>query len=282
MGFYEICGYDLPVSVDAGAAVRPLIDGDRTRAVSSGALRESRNWRKRQWTGTTIPLATAEGLAVENLLSGLGETWQFDDADREEYGSKGTGPEAGSAWTRRTTDPKFGAACLELASGARFDVVIRDYDPNQQEYTLMAWRRSPTDDDTWDHYIYTYDNGTDHFWDNGTKDVGTSLATVTVDNLSTGGIRWLGRNDAGSSAAAYYDNIWMAPFVISDDMADAFAAETVRFPDSPKLNLNGDFIPDDTDVLVIPEIASVEQFTGSPGGTFSHTNRVIEFSLDEV
>lgn len=230
MAALTINGWEIPLAETRSPSLSYQRVGPADALAADGSILRTSTAHK--WTSPrlqTTPLSLAEGRSLQRLLLGMGEVWTFNESGSQALvGSKGTGPEAGSAGARSVAQAKHGAASLLCASGDD-----HTYDAGSSTWSLLFWRYSTQ----WDHYALT---SAGEWWDGTSKGSGTNPSNFTTTSGSLLTLR--GRNDAGSDSDSYYDHVVIVPYVLADAAIEAFAADSDPFGVLKLLSCGGDLV----------------------------------------
>ncbi len=273
--FFTIHGY--PVDVASMKADQEIIGEDRARTLGA-KLKSTRIGRKGNWDVELTPLEPADAVPLMVLLRDEGHVCSFD-ADK--YSSTGLGPDAGGAGTIQSTNKKFGANALQIASTAASEVYTTGYTGDK---TVMMWRRSSTDSTSFKHWAMTMTaSGTQQ----GYKDGATATLNAWMI-LTTGGVLTLKakRDDGTTDLTVQYDDLVILPCLLTAAMIASFAAATRAWADRPALNVSGAFLDDPAGagyVEVFTDLGKIEflQAVGA-AGTWVQNFRKIPFTMRQA
>lgn len=216
--------------------------GDNTQA-TDGSMRITRQTRKRDLKFKTIQLSLNDSYVWESFITGEGEVWSFDTTL---YGSKGLGPSASVLATIVAGSTKFGAGMLNLAAttgSISYAAAINSFG------TASLWSvsvyRSTNAGVAWTHYIVRSDGAK---WVDGARNDAASTTWLSVSGAGTVTIA----NTTGG--AVQYDDLIVFPFKVLDTWPAIIFARTTAYPPLPYLDLDGDFIPEQTTRRVLGSV----------------------------
>lgn len=211
---------------------------------SDGSTRITRQTRKRDLKFRTVQLTEADAQAWEMLLSGEGETWNFDAFGL--YGSKGMPPatNVGPCTTSGTT-PKFtGSGAGKLIVPATTGSItysapcVNSYGNTVLVWTVLVWF-STDNGSTYHHYIVRGTGTTASAkWVDGVRNDAASTTWLSID--SSGKVTLA--NTTGT--AMNFDDLVVLPFWIIDAWAPQLGVMTVPFSPLPYLDLSGTWVPE--------------------------------------
>lgn len=237
--------------------------GDMSPA-GDGSMSVTRQTRKRDLKFTTRPLTGGDAHAWESLLIGEGERWNFD---ANEYGSKGTGPVAGS-FSIVASAGKFGAGFLRLPAttgSMTFAAVVTNLFGGTADWTVMIWR---FETGAWHHYIVRSDTAK---WVDGARNDAASTTWLTV----VGGNVILAN---ASGSAVDYDDLVCLPFKIVDSWAPVFGTSTSSFSALPYLNATGNLVNEQPTRRVLGMVSETV-LVASSGGSRQADMKQLEVEL---
>lgn len=263
MPFLTVNGVELggSISEPRGIAESRREIGESTNAFD-GTLRKSRQSIKHDLEFETTPMTSANALAWESLIRGLGEVWSFDSSL---YGSKGLGPTAGYTASRTTSGPKFGAGELSVDATTGSISFAASLGSN---WTAAFWRYESA---AWHHYVIT-SAGTK--WYDGVSDDGHSTTWFSVSS-GTATIA----NTTG--AAVLYDDLVLLPFLPISTWPTVWGVASSAFSLLPKLTIAGDAIPEATSRSVMGE-ATPRVVKVVIGGSLQTNARILSATFSEV
>jgi len=238
MPWLTVNGVELGGSIQEGSAQETRREIGDTTPAYDGTLRKSRLSVKRDLEFETTPMTSANALAWESYLRGLGERWSFDTSL---YGSKGLGPVAGYAATNPAGTPKFGAAILRVTATTGAISYAAALGSN---WTAMFWRYETA---VWHHYTVLSDGKK---WYDGVRNDALSTTWFSVAS-GTATIT----NTTGS--AVDYDDLVLLPFLVPADWPPVFGVASSAFSNLPSLTLAGDIIPEATTRSALGEVSMV-------------------------
>lgn len=272
MAFCEINGF--AVDIADGEWSESSEDIGAMGRAHSGAYRRTRWARKRTFEGATGVYDESDGEAIRSLLRGDGDSWDFDDSTYWERSARGTGIYSGSA-TRTTSSPapKFGAACIEVSSGATLTFAT----DLGSDWTITHWKDA-SGGGVWNFFGLT---STGDYYVNGTKNTGADPDQWS--GVTSGRAFLRGENNSNSASDAYYDEVIVLPYVATDAMISALAGRTAAVPGLPRVELGGDCVPAVVDVIGDEQIApKLLQAYDDAASQWANNLRHIEFILHEV
>ena len=276
MSFLTISGYNIPISA-TGVSLERLGYGERS--VSYGGAQQPERWGVSNNFELASTLTTREkARALSGLIQGDGHYMAFDSML---YSSKGLGPFSGYVVTMSATGGAVGGGYMQVTSS--HDIEYR-FDANADR-TMMVCKFVGA---AWVHYAITYDasTGTTVQYKNGTPH--TPIAGDNITNwfsytTATGVWKLMGKDIAGVNADSRYDQLVIAPYVMSADMIAAFDTEILTtgmpFSPLPLLYVNGDIIADGPKLYVGSTTNSNYQMA-----TVSASDKIaldLEFTLTE-
>lgn len=275
MSFLSLNGWSVGIA-DRNAKLRREEVGLMEGRAFSGMQHDTRRAVKRTGQFTTGVLGEDDGDALENLLTGLG--WHFPfDQDLYSEDTK-LGPSAGYTATLGTTTPtpKFGTRRLSVPSGS----TILWPAGLGSNYTVMAWIWNGS---SWDHWIRRSDDSSGSvvttLYKNGVSGQ-PALYSLTV---SGGAVYLSGRNPAtNASATTYYDDLVVLPWVASAGQLAAWSSAASPFSPIPKLDLSGDVLREASSIEVRGKVTDVVYEQAMVGGVWQDNARRVSFSLLEV
>lgn len=253
--WYAINGIDLaPIASAKDLPQEPKRDIGGVEDASDGSKVVTRIARKLDLTFTSIPLLSADAVAFEGLICGLGEHWSFDTSL---YGSKGLGPSGTIDAIQTAGTPKFGAGVLRLSATTgtiTFAGAAQGPGGTFRKYTVMVWRR---ESGVWHHYIVT---SSGHKWLDGVRADGTSTTWLVV--TAVGDVTIV--NTAG--ATQDYDDLVVLPYEIVDYWGEIFGVATSAFSNLPDLNASGLLVTEATTRIVTGNCTSMTVMMARPSG----------------
>jgi hypothetical protein len=192
------------------------------------------------------------------IMYGTGHSWSFDDASYFQFSTMGTGPIAGSNFTRGTTtpDPRYGAAYLMVNSAAycEMDLVL----DNNTGWTVMFWHNpTQTAAGTWTHYAVT---STGNHYASGSF---SALAAQHLLTLPAGRLRLNGKNTANTNTASSYDDLVYFPCVLAADSIAAIYNSGAPMA-TPAIYLSGDIVEDTYRTGTVRCVADLASITATP------------------
>jgi hypothetical protein len=262
MAFLTLNGIELGGDIAADSLPEPRREIGETSSAFNGTLRKSRQAIKRDIEFSTTPLTSADALAWESFLQGLGEHWGFNTSL---YGSKGTGPNSGYVASNPSGTPKFGAAVLRVTASTGSITYAAALGSN---WTAMFWRYESA---VWHHYTVLSDGKK---WLDGVR----ADATVTTWFAVSGGSAAL-TNVTG--AAVDYDDLVLLPFLVPTTWPEAFGVAASAFSELPKLTAAGDIIQEASTRTVLGE-ATPSALKVHISGTLRTNARTLAVKLMEV
>lgn len=270
MGWFEIHGWDVGIQKANDSEAE---QGSLGRAFS-GDFIDSRRENYLESKMSTSPLTEPDARTVFYLLKGRGETWSFDATSNEEFGSRGTGVEGGSTWTRVVTSPtpKFGVGCLDILSG---DTWTPSY-TLPEHWTICGWKY----DGGWKSFALRSDGD---FFDDGDKNTGDD-PTDFMDAVTGSKPVFHGKTGGGVAADTNYDHIRILPYKASDNfLASIGYSEPEPIGGLPFITVGGDFLDSEETVLkkVIGVKVNKKRLQSNVGGTFNHVGSTVDFEIAE-
>lgn len=204
--------------------------GEELKAVD-GSNHVTRLTRKNDLAFKTPPLSLSDAAALEALIIGEGEVWNFDSSL---YGSKGTPPSANTGCTATAGSAKFGAGKLIVpATTGTISFPFANLFGDSSKWCIYVWR-STDSGATWSRFVVTSDG---RKWLNGVRADGTSTTWLTVSS----GVATIA-NTSGS--AVWYDDLVVMPFSPLDAWPSQF--QQTAWPPLPYLDVTGDIVREQT------------------------------------
>jgi hypothetical protein len=243
-----------------------------------GWMRDAVRARRRTWSGNIVVDSAASQESLEQLISGRGFHFPFDNGL---YSDKsGLGPNSGYSVTLASAAPapKFGNFRMQITSASAIAWTCEV--PISGTWSMAWWFSSGAG---WTHYCVTSKAGSVIKYVNGA----VSVATLGNYSVSVSGTTMtfylLGRDVAGAfSAAAYFDDLVIFPTcALNANIVAAFAAATAAQSPLPHLNLTGDLLDEAGPVEVRGKLGDVSFLEGHKGA-WSNSLRTVAFSLVEA
>lgn len=271
MPFLSLNGWEVEVADNAAALEFVEVGASEGRGFA-GTNRSTRRALKRKGEFTATPLSNADGSGLIRLLNGEGWHFPFDS----DLYSEDTllNPTTGYTATlgTATPSPKFGTKRLTVPSATTiaWDCAL------STSYTLACWFWNGA---AWEHWVRRSDAGVVTLWKDGTS----GQAACGFMKVSSTSAQLLGRNAADDgNAAAYIDDLVVLPWSASDGQIAAWCAATAAFSALPKLDLAGDVLREGGTIEVRGKVSAGKFLQARLSGTWSTTNRVVTFSVEEV
>jgi len=241
MAFLTISGYTIPISA-TGVGLERTGLGEQT--VSYGGAQQPERWGITRSFELKATLMTREkATALSGLIQGDGHYMPFDTTF---YSSKGLGPYTGYIATISAAGGAVGGGYMQVTSSHDIEYPFSA----NADRTMMVCKFVGA---AWVHYAITYDasTGTTVQYKNGTPHTpiaGDSIVNWFSYTPATGVWKLMGKDIAGVNANSRYDQLVIAPYLMSADMIAAFDTELLTtgmpFSPLPLLYVNGDIIPD--------------------------------------
>lgn len=198
--------------------------------------------------GKTKHSSQSDALALLQWLDGSGEVWNFESATEadQQWGSKGTGANSGSAWASDTTNEKYGTYGISIAGASsqffRIDTKLADgiTGLTPDDYTVMFWRKEGAG--TQYHYAYVSDNGSATQYRNAVAGAYTLTNTLSLLTGTSGYVSLLGKAiaDGTTNVTAYYDELIILPYAATASMVSAVYNKAAAMSSLPILDVKGD------------------------------------------
>ena len=246
MAFLTISGFEIPISA-GGVSLNREAYG--RQSVSYGGAQQPQRWGTTRAFDLSTPVTTrAKARALSGLIAGDGHSMPFDSTL---YSSTGLGPNPGYGITMSATGGAVGGY-VQVTGGQSLTYTFK----HNFDRTMMVCKY---DGAAWNHYALTYDystaitvqykNGAVH-----TPVVGDDINNFFSYNSTFGYWQLEGKNSAGVASDSRYDQLVIAPYVMSADMIAAFDTEILTaglsFSPIPLLRVSGDMIPDGPQLYV--------------------------------
>lgn len=260
MAFLSINGIEFPVA-HGSYSETPREIGD-TRTAFDGTLRKTRRAVKRDVQFESVPMSSADALAWDYLIRGIGEYWAFDSTL---YGSKGSYYSSVSGVVAAsTTYHKYGAGCLQLTSPASIT-----YAPSgaSSTWTVCVWRQPSVG--TWVHYVI---DSSGRKWVDGVRNDAASTTWFTGGSSFT--IATIG-------ADMSYDDLVYFPALMPTDWPAAIVAAGVAFGSTPTVKLTGDAVPE-TSIRYALGGCEAEFDRAYVSGSWNNALRKLKVKLQEI
>jgi len=252
MAFLTVSGFAVPISATGVSLER---QGHGEQAISYGGKQQPPRWGVTRVFDLSSPLTTrADAQALSGLISGDGHFIPFDTTL---YSTKGLGPNIGYTITMSAAGGAVGGGYVQVTSAQTLTYTFSA--PIDRTFMVCKFVGA-----AWVHYALTYDasTGTTVQYKNGvphTPIAGDSVANWFSYNATYGYWQLEGKTIAGVAGNARYDQMVMAPYVMTAEMIAAFDTEILTtglpFSPLPALRVSGDVIPDGPQLYVgsIPE-----------------------------
>ncbi len=222
MAFLEINGWAVPVFVESWNDSRDDVEA-RARQFDGSIFLDTRSQHS-GYSGTTPPITAAVRDALRHVIQGDGQHWDFEGDSQ--YGSRGLGILSGQFGF--ANGGKFGFF-LEAFQDVTFETAFGTGAP----WTVAYWRDESFLD--WHHIIVTSDG---RKWRDGVRNDAEPTTELTV--TSEGNVVLA---DNSGPFNGWYDDLVTLPYAIIDEQGDTWP-QSVPYSDLPRLQIDGDGIPD--------------------------------------
>lgn len=219
MAFLRVNGLEISAQV-AGFGLNDESVDNYSRSVSD-SMEGITYSVKKNYEFETVPLQLDEAHALEGWLRGIGHLWSFSRRDPATTRFTRTSADAGLILSSGTvaTDAVYGSHALMVLSAATSTATASF--GAEGDWSIFGYQKVGTA--TYSSYAVRSRNGVVEAFQ-----AGASVATVRFVALSASsgylGMALLGRNNAGSSATALYDNVAMVPYALTDSMVTSLAS----------------------------------------------------------
>lgn len=230
---------------------------------SEGLTLEGTMYREVREFSFTVPVVYTdqEIQALRGWVKGRGHYFNFERVDGattrfSRYSNDG-GPGFGAGTTAGTaTFAKYGTWCLKLPGGD--DSVVTAGFGSEDRYSVCVWKRESGG--TYRLCTVVAD-GTSTTSYSGATGMGATTAfswwTVTAASGSLS-VRLFGKNEAGTTASAFYDGLLMVPYALTTPQLEALNGRTTALPTFPYVELDGLCLEDLQPMVVKGTVASEE------------------------
>lgn len=258
--FLAINGLTVPIAVNSFDETPREIGG--MEAAYDGTARLSRQSTKHDCAFEMTPQASADALAWESLIRGLGQQWSFLSSL---YGTKGLGPTAGYVATQTATGGKFaGRLTVTATTGA-----ISYAAALGSNWAAMFWRFESA---AWHHHIIL---------SSGTKylDGVVSVASTSYFAVASGTATIT--NVTGSDVD--YSDLVLLPYLPISTWPATWGIAAAAFSSLPLLNVTGDAVPETTTRSMLGKVSKSELLPAVvAGASFKANVRRLSVELSEA
>ena len=247
MAFLTVSGFAIPISA-SGVSLDRQGHGEQT--MSYGGKQQPQRWGVTRSFELSSPLTTREEAdALSGLIAGDGHYMPFDTTL---YSTKGLGPYTGYTITMSATGGAASGGYVQVTSAQWLTYTFS----SNYDRTFMVCKYVGA---AWVHYALTYDysTGTTVQYKNGavhTPIGGDNITNWHSYNSTYGDWKLEGKDIAGVAANSRYDQMVIAPYVMTAEMIAAFDTEILTtglpFSPLPTLRVSGDLIPDGPQLYV--------------------------------
>jgi len=273
MAFLQINGIELGGEIAADSLSEERREIGETSAAFDGTLRKSRQSIKRDMSFSTVPMTSANALAWESLLQGLGEVWSFNTGF---YGSKGKGPSSTTGLAISGSSPFHGAGKLTITTGNSITLASVC---TGVVGTAIFFRKEGAG--SWEHWVVLGAGNTDddQVYKNATLEPHTG--SLSWHSLS-GGTLVL---SAGAGTDSF-DDLIVLPFLVPTDWIAGLYARHILYAwrGLPALAASGDIVPEVTEATARTVMGSVSMSAVKAyvDGSFRTNAKQLSVSLSEV
>jgi len=248
MAFLTVSGFTIPISA-SGIALERQGHGEQT--MSYGGKQQPQRWGVTRSFDLSSPLTTREDArALSGLIAGDGHFVPFDNTL---YSTKGLGPNSGYTITMSAVGGAAGGGYVQVTSG---QTLVYTFDLSNYDRTFMICKYVGA---AWVHYALTYDASTTTTVQYKNGAVHAPIAADDITNWfaydpTNGDWTLEGATIAGAAGNSRYDQMVIAPYVMTAEMIAAFDTEILTtglpFSPLPALRVSGDLIPDGPQLYV--------------------------------
>lgn len=245
MSFVKINGLDVDVDRDGGLD-RSYADVEYYER-SEGMTLEGCTHREVREYSFSVPVVRTDAgnQALRGWIKGRGHHWTFERVDGAttrftKFPTDG-GPGFGSSSTLSSTS-KFGTWGISVGLGLTSTASVSF--GSEDRYSVSVWKRDSGGTYVLCTVVADGTTTTSYAGAAGTATT-TAFAWLTLSAASGHlGVGLIGKNQAGTDAAAIYDGLMVVPYALTTTQLAARNARTVAEPAFPYVELDGDCLED--------------------------------------
>lgn len=266
MAWLKVNGIDVAPIVMAGNPPKgERRDIGEQAVAASGAMRTTRQVRKRDISFDTVPLSGADAHAWEALLAGEGHVWSFDTSL---YSSKGLAPSTLGSVVLSSEQYVFGGKSAKIDNVAANTVFTSVW-----TYAATVAFRYAVSPAAFTHYVIRSDGAK---WVNGTRNDAASTPFLTLQST---GFTFVG----SGTEKRFWDDVVAFPFLMPTSWpAQLWSAPIDAYPNTPYLTVYGDMVREASTRRMLGTVSEAAVMMGGKDGSFQRDLRKLAVELREA